>query len=190
MWDPASDGGPGTWNLVTDLTQSYQKFNNEKGMINFALQSNVLAVNYTCDSGNDDGAGGLDDHADDHMMAATEAEEASTPTAEAAADASRRALLAAEAAEEAENFKWGRDDYSGGYMSGALDDVAKTAAANTTGSWRTFSMWHASSADLYDGWLMVGTLRNDNALVAYNVSDKNNVQVGRALFSHACFWVA
>jgi hypothetical protein len=75
-------------------------------------------------------------------------------------------------------------------MSGALDDAAKAVAANTTGSWRTFSMWHASSADLYDGWLMVGTLRNDNALVAYNVSDKNNVQVGRALFSHACFRVA
>ena len=178
MWDPASDGGPGTWNLVTDLTQSYQKFNNEKGMINFALQTNVLAVNYTCDSGNDDGAGGLDDHA-------TDEEEAST-------DASRRALLAAEAAEEAENFKWGRDDYSGGYMSGALDDATKndTTAALTTSSWRTFSAWHASSVDLYDGWLMVGTLRNDNALVAYNVSDKNNVQVGRALFSHACFRVA
>ena len=32
------------------------------------------------------------------------------------------------AAEEAENFKWGRDDYSGGYMSGALDDAAKAAS--------------------------------------------------------------
>ena len=37
--------------------------------------------------------------------------------------------------------------------------------------WRTINLWHASSGDVYGGWLLVCTLRNSNALLAFNVSE-------------------
>ena len=66
------------------------------------------------------------------------------------------------------------DDFDGGYMDGALDDAARNAStaalAGESEYWRTVNLWHASSGDVYGGWLLVCTLRNANALLAFNVS--------------------
>jgi hypothetical protein len=145
LWAPADDGGEGTWGTLTDLTQSYQKFPHAKGMMNYGIQAAALDQAYTCGADDDTGEQNPD------VVAAT----------------TRRGLRAA-------SGFWGNDDYDGGYMDGAIDvNATASSAALEQDAWRTFNLWHASSGDLYGGWLFVCTLRNANAVLAFNVSNGN-----------------
>ena len=144
LWDPADDGGEGEWTELVDLTEAFRKYPTG-GMMQFAIHGAAQEIAYTCDDDDDDDDGDGD-----------------------GSEGARRRRRAAAA-----GF-WSDDDAAdGGYMDGALS-AAQRARWNASGagdaSWRTFNLYHASSGDVYGGWLLVCTLRNANALLAFNVS--------------------
>ena len=149
LWDPADDGGEGDWAELVDLTEAFRKYPTG-GMMQFAIHGAAQEIAYMRDDDDDD---------DDDDGGGGEAR--------GGGGARRRRASGATTTRPT----------AGTWTAREAQRRGGTRAARAT-SWRTFNLYHAPSGDVYGGWLLVCTLRNANALLAFNVSGGGDAAVG------------